>query len=80
MHRCLIVGAKYPSFNDFATKVLHALVGFFHLSVLPRFSRLALFLPGVTTLISLLLITLPHQFFAYMTALAPIQGEALGEA
>ena len=73
--------AKLASFNDLATKALHVLVGFLPLNVLPRFTRLALFLSEVTTLISLLLNNLPHQiFFAYVEGLAPVQGGALGGA
>ena len=55
--------AKLASFNDLTTKALHVLVGSFLLNVLPRFTRLALVLPGVTTLISLLLNNLSHQIF-----------------
>ena len=55
--------AKLDAFNDLATKALHVLVGFLSLNVLPRFTCLALVLPGVTTLISLLLNNLPHQIF-----------------
>ena len=55
--------AKLASFNDLPTKVLHVLVGFLLLNVLPRFTRLALVLPGVTTPISFLLNNLPHQIF-----------------
>ena len=60
-------------FNLLVLSILHLMIlqlkFFMHwwdpsnLSVWPRFSCLALFLPGVTTLISLLLITLPHQIF-----------------
>ena len=55
--------AKLASFNDLVTKVLHVLVGSLLLNVLPRFTRLALFLFGVTSLMSLLLNNLPHQIF-----------------
>ena len=55
-------------FNDLATKLFHALESFLHLDVLSRFVCLTLFLHAVIKLISLLLITLPHQILCIHVA------------
>ena len=59
MHRRFV--AKLFSFKQLASKLFHALVDFYYLSVLPRFTRLTLFLAEVTKLISLFLVTVSHH-------------------
>ena len=78
MHRCLALVAKLASFNVLATKALHVLVGFLHLNVLPRFTRLALFLPEVTTFISPFLNNLPRQIYCLRERLSTCTRGSIG--
>ena len=71
--------AKLASFNDLATKALHVLVGFLPLNVFPRFTRLALFLPG-SPHSSLLLNNLPHQIFCLCGRLSTCTRWSIGRS